>query len=271
MKRIIVAVAAVITLVAFSVTLGGAAWSATNAPSTAVITFDDAAHQVTLQIPSPACAATQPDCQWKFFLNEPKLSVDVATIYGTSGTLTLAYPPNFCGVIQADAYVGPPWVAKRGWQHTIADCPPPTTTTTTAPPATTTTTTTEPPTTTTTTEPPPVVPPPISGSNVQPPAPTPPAPPVATPVTTSTVTAPLTQLPFTGKPIKPFLFAGLALVAVGLALLAPSEYWRRMSRRLSAIFPRSSRRLSGTWMGRSALTLRLRGAPSMVGCSFYGL
>jgi len=260
-KRIIVALASVITLVAFSVTLGGAAWSATNAPSTAVITFDDAAHQVTLQIPSPACPASQPDCQWKFFLNEPKLSVDVATIYGTSGTLTLAYPPNFCGVIQADAYVGPPWVAKRGWQHTIEDCQPPTTTTTT----------TEPPTTTTTA--PPVVPPPISGNNVQPPAPTPPAPPVATPVTTSTATAPapLTQLPFTGKPIKPFLFAGLALVAVGLALLAPSEYWRRMSRRLSAILPRSSRWLSRTWMGRTPLTLQLRGAASTVGCSFYGL
>ncbi len=271
MKRIIVALASVITLVAFSVTLGGAAWSATNAPSTAVITFDDAAHQVTLQIPSPACPASQPDCQWKFFLNEPKLSVDVATVYGTSGTLTLAYPANFCGVIQADAYVGPPWVAKRGFQHTISDCPPPTTTTTTTVPPTT-TTTTEPPTTTTSTTAPPVVPPPVSGNSVQPPTPpAPPAPPVAAPVTTSTATAPLTQLPFTGKPIKPFLFAGLALVAVGLALLAPSEYWRRMSRRLSAIFPRGSRWLSGTWMGRSSLTFRLRGAPSMVGCSFYGL
>ena len=51
MKRIIVALASVITLVAFSVTLGGAAWSAANAPSTAVITFDDAAQVATLQIP----------------------------------------------------------------------------------------------------------------------------------------------------------------------------------------------------------------------------
>ncbi len=262
MKRTIVALAAVISLVALSVTLGGAAWSATNAPSTAVITFDDAAHQVTLQIPSPACPTTQPDCQWKFFLNEPKLSVDVATIYGTSGTLTLSYPPNFCGVIQADAYVGPPWVAKRGFQHTIEDCEPPTTTTTVPP----TTTTTEPPTTTTTTEPP--IPPPISGNNVEPPAP---APAPVAPIATVTPTPPLTQLPFTGKDIKPFLFGGLALVALGLALAAPSEVWRRASRRLSNMVPTLSRRRSGTWMGHASLALRLGGAPSMVGCTFFGL
>ncbi len=101
-------------------------------------------------------------------------------------------------------------------------------------------------------------------------APTPVATPVAAPATISTA-APLTQLPFTGRNIKPFLFGGLVLVAVGLALLAPSEFWRRTSRRLSTIFPRSSGWLSGTWMGRSTLALRLRGAPSMVGWSFYGI
>jgi hypothetical protein len=270
-KRIIVAIGSVITLIAFSVTLGGAAWSASTTPSTAVITFDDAAHQVTLQIPTPACPASQPDCEWKFFLNEPKLSVDVATVFGTSGTLTIPYPANFCGVIQADAYVGPPFVAKRGFQHTIEDCTTPTTTTT-EPPTTTTTTTAPPPsapTTTPTTLPP--APPPISGTSTPPPAPPPAALPVTAPATTSTVAAPITQLPFTGRNLKPFLFAGVALVALGLALLAPSEYWRRATRRLSAVFPRSSRWLSGTWMGRSTLTLRLRGAPPMVGCSFYGL
>ncbi len=269
MKRIIVAIASVITLIAFSVTLGGAAWSASNTSSTAVITFDDAAHQVTLQIPTPACPTTQPDCQWKFFLNEPKLSVDVATVFGTSGTLTLAYPPDFCGVIQADAYVGPPWVAKRGFQHTIEDCTPPTTTTTTEPP--TTTTTTVPPTTTTTSTTPPVPPPVANNTPPVAPAPAPvAAPPVAAPTTVST-TAPLTQLPFTGRDIKPFLFGGLALVAVGLALLAPSRLWRRVSRRLTMVLPRGGRWLSGTWMGRSALALRLGGAPSMVGWSFYGI
>lgn len=269
MKRIIVALASVITLVAFSVTLGGAAWSAANAPSTAVITFDDAAQVATLQIPSPACPASQPDCQWKFVLQIPKGDITVGILFGTSGTLAIPYPKDFCGVIQADAYQGPPFVPKRGFQHTIPseNCEPPTTTTTTEPP--TTTTTTEPPTTTTTTTQP-SVPPPVSG-NTQPPAPTPVAAPVAAPVAISTAAPPLTQLPFTGRDIKPFLFGGLALVAVGLALLAPSEYWRRTSRRLSALFPRSSRWLSGTWMGRSALSVRLRGAASAVGYSFYGL
>ncbi len=150
-----VVMSSVIALIALSVTLGGAAWSAADSSSTAVITFDDAAQQAQLIIPTPACPASQPDCQWKFFLNEPKLSVDVATVYGTSGTLTIDYPKDFCGVIQADAYVGPPWVAKRGFQHTIEDCTPPTTTTT-APPATTTTTSSPTPPTTPTTNPPPV-------------------------------------------------------------------------------------------------------------------
>jgi hypothetical protein len=270
-KRIIVAIGSVIVLIACSVTLGGAAWSAADSSSTPVITFNDAAQQVTLTIPTPACPTSQPDCQWKFFLNEPKLSVDVATVFGTSGVLTLDYPKDFCGVIQADAYVGPPWVAKRGFQHTIEDCTTPTTTTTTTEPPTTTTTTTAPPTTTTTTAVPPV-PPPTSGSNIQPP--TPPAPtalPFTAPVTTSTVAAPLTQLPFTGKNIKPILFAGLVLVVLGLALLAPSRYWRRAARAGSVVGSRAARWLSGTWIGRIAVTMRLGGAAPMVGCSFYGL
>jgi len=264
-KRIIVAIGSVIVLIAFSVTLGGAAWSAADSSSTAVITFDDAAQQVQLTIPTPACPTSQPDCQWKFFLNEPKLSVDVATIYGTSGVLTLDYPKDFCGVIQADAYVGPPFVAKRGFQHTIEDCEPPTTTTTTS-------TTVAPTTTTTTNVPPaPPVPPPTSGSNIQPPAPPPAALPFTAPTTTSTAAAPLTQLPFTGKNIKPILFAGLTLVALGLALLAPSRFWRRASRPGSVVASRASRWLSGTWIGHIAVTMRLGGAAPMVGCSFYGL
>jgi hypothetical protein len=254
-KRIIVALASVMTLIAFSITLGGAAWSATNTPTSAVITFDDAAQQVTLQIPTPACPESQPTCQWKFFLNEPKLSVDVATIYGTSGTLTLAYPSNFCGVIQADAYVGPPWVAKRGFQHTIEDC---------EPPATTTTTTTEPPTTTTL----PPAPPPVSGPTVEPPAPAPA--PVVVPVAAPVAPAPLTQLPFTGRNIKPFLIAGVALVILGLILLAPGDYWRRASRRWSGLLPPGSRGSGAGW-GLSAMFMRLRATASAVGCSTLGL
>ena len=258
MKRLVVAIASVMTLIAFSITLGGAAWSAANAPTTAVITFDDAAHVVTLQIPSPACPVSQPTCQWKFFLNEPKLSVDVATVYGTSGTLTLAYPPDFCGVIQADAYVGPPWVAKRGFQHTIEDCEPPTTTTST--------TTTEPPTTTL-----PPVPPPVSGPTVEPPAPPPPPAPVVVPVAAPvTPAAPLTQLPFTGRDIKPFLVAGLALVVLGVALMTPSGYWRRTTRRWPSVSPVLNRRSSSPGWRYAAVAMRLRATASVLGCSSFG-
>ena len=90
-------------------------------------------------------------------------------------------------------------------------------------------------------------------------------------MTTSTVTAPLTQLPFTGKNIKPILFAGLTLVALGLALLAPSRFWRRASRPGSVVVSRGSRWLSGTWIGHIAVKMRLGGAAPMAGFSFYGL
>jgi hypothetical protein len=59
-------------------------------------------------------------------------------------------------------------------------------------------------------------------------------------------------------------------VALGLALLAPSRYWRRASRRFSAVLPGTSRWLAGTWLGRSTLGMRLTGASSVVGCSFFG-
>ncbi len=218
-----------IGLVAISFPLGSAAVSAADGPTYAVITFNDAARQVQLTIPTPACPTSQPDCQWKFFLNEPKLSVDVATVYGTSGTLTIPYPANFCGVIQADAYVGPPWVPKRGFQHTIEDCAS-VTATTTAPPGT--AQQPSPPTTSTT-------PPPMFGSvsatSVPPPAPSAEAPQVSgsatVPAVSSNSAAPA-QLPFTGANIKPFLFGGLTLIALGLSLLTDSVSRRRMARRV---------------------------------------
>ena len=119
MKRIIIASVIAVTVVA-AVAVGTAS-RASASPTSAVITFDDMARQVTLQIPDPPCDVSEPGCVWKFFLNEPKVSVDVATVYGSTGTLSIPYPSNFCGIIQADAYVGPtangPWVSKRGWQQ----------------------------------------------------------------------------------------------------------------------------------------------------------
>jgi hypothetical protein len=242
-KRILIASAVAVTVVAAVAV--GTAWAAPGAPSSAVITFDDNAHQVTLQIPSPACPTTQPTCQWKFFLNEPKLSVDVGTIYGTSGTLTLAYPANFCGVIQADAYVGPPWAPKRGWQHPIEDCTSATTGTTDLPASGGTTATTDepdtPPSSTTTTEAP------DHGGTDAPVTPvgTPPgtvqlpdtqaaavAPPVSPPATGASATTPsalpdtaatsarLTSLPFTGADLQPFVYLGTMFVVLGIVLMA---------------------------------------------------
>ena len=101
MKRIVKTVGAIAGLIAICVPLGISAVGAADASSFAVIRFDDAAHQAELIIPTPACTASQPNCEWKFFLNEPKLSIDVGTVYGTSGTLTIEYPSGFCGVIQA--------------------------------------------------------------------------------------------------------------------------------------------------------------------------
>jgi hypothetical protein len=232
-KRLTVVFISVLALFALSATLGGAAWSAAATSSTAQIIFDDAAQQAELIIPTPACPASQPTCEWKFFLNEPKLSVDVATVYGTSGTLTIPYPANFCGVIQADAYVGPPFVPQRGFQHTIEDCTPPTTTTTT---------------TTTTTMVPPVVPPVVTGNQSPPPsppaaapapAPAPaPAAPAALPFTATPTATPAsaapTQLPFTGVNTKPLWFLGLTLVALGLALLTSAATWRKLRRQVLA-------------------------------------
>jgi LPXTG-motif cell wall-anchored protein len=225
-KRIIIASVIAMTVVAAGAAgSAGTAWGASG-PSSAVITFDDQGQQAILQIPDPPCDTTMPNCVWKFFLNEPKLSVDVAIVYGSSGTLTIPYPPNFCGIIQADAYVGPtdqgPWQSKRGWQHPINtssnDCEPPTPPSEPTPPVA------------------PVEPAPPAVAPVVPPvpAPTPTEPQaaavtpvvaaaVATPTTTTTEpakpAAAVTSLPFTGANLEPFIVLGVLFVALGLGLL----------------------------------------------------
>lgn len=226
MKRIIIALVIAVTVVAAGAAgTAGTAWGASGSPTSAVITFDDQGQQAILQIPDPPCDTTMPNCVWKFFLNEPKLSVDVAIVYGTSGTLTIPYPANFCGIIQADAYVGPtdqgPWQSKRGWQHPINtssdNCEPSTTTTTTDAPDTTPKPPTEPSST------------PPAAAPVTAPTPTEPqvtpvvAAAVATPTTTTTEpakpAAAVTSLPFTGVNLEPFAILGVLFVALGLGLL----------------------------------------------------
>ena len=114
MKRTARIVGAIIGLIALSLPLETAAVSAADGSSSAVIIFDDTAHQAQLIIPTPACPVSQPDCQWKFFLNEPKLSVDVATVYGTAGTLTIDYPAQFLRRNPSRCLRGP-----RGWPRGI--------------------------------------------------------------------------------------------------------------------------------------------------------
>ena len=218
MKRLLQVLMSVLVVLLLSVTMEYAAGGASESPSSAVITFDDAAQAVHLTIPTPACPVSEPQCKWKFFLNEPKLHVDVATVYGTSGILTIDYPSNFCGVIQADAYAGPPWVAKRGYQHPIEDCAA-TTTSSTEPPSA--GAAGEPPTTTTEASTPPEAPPENAAAAATA------APALTTPPTTAASTTPVgspdgskpAQLPFTGTDVKPFLLIGWSMVALGSCLL----------------------------------------------------
>lgn len=213
MKRLIIAAVVVVSaLVAAAPTAAVAAPATSTHP---IIIFDDVAHQAELIIPTPACPSTQPNCQWKFFLNTPKLSIDFAIVYGTSGTLVIPYPKGFCGVIQADAYIGPPWVAQRGFQHTISsDCTTPTPPVT--PPVTPPTPPVAPPavvatsTTTTTTQP--AEPPTVSATTIEPAAPA-----VGTP---KYVAATQQQdLPFTGLNVILLLVVGSGSVALGIGLL----------------------------------------------------
>ncbi len=235
-RRIVGMAVTLVGLLAVSLPLGSTVVSAQDTSSSPVIVFDDAAHQAQLIIPTPACPTSDPSCQWKFFLNEPKLSVDVGTVYGTSGTLTIPYPSDFCGVIQADAYVGPPWVARRGFQHTIEDCTPP------SAGASSTTTATEPPTlpaapATSVPAPPASVPPtsggptgalPFTGSTGATASSAPPASPVATPASAAP-----SQLPFTGIDTAPLVAVGSALVMLGLYLLTTTATRRRLLRRVA--------------------------------------
>jgi hypothetical protein len=174
---------------------------------------------VTLTIPTPPCAPDQQGCKWVLFVNEPDVAGKpvVGSVTGTSGVLTVKYPADFCGVLQADARTGPPFVQVYGIRHHVGgDCPPPTTTTTTM--------STQP---TGTTEPPPT-PPNVSATAGSPPVPGAVAPTSDLPATdapsaagTSTPAASSTpsQLPFTGIDVKPLLLVGSASVLTGLALL----------------------------------------------------
>lgn len=120
MKRIIL-----ITIAALAISI--MAWPAVanaNGGVPPVIHFGPTA--VTLIIPPP-CGF--PACQttWMLYVNEVPSGLVVGTPTAMTGTLTVAYPVGYCGIMQADAIapVGSSVVPPRkivGHRRTVGDC-----------------------------------------------------------------------------------------------------------------------------------------------------
>jgi hypothetical protein len=101
----------------------------------ATLQFDDSAQLVELSIPTPACVAD--GCQWQLQVDNPATNqVFGSASSGEAGSIiTVPYPSDFCGTIQADVFVldnetGAPHL-QFGHQHEVNTCETPSTTTTT--------------------------------------------------------------------------------------------------------------------------------------------
>ena len=241
LHRAVAALALILVVSGSAMFCAGTAWATTAPPTNPVLLFDNAAGVAKLVIPTPSCSAAIPNCHWMLYMNLPLLPHQprVGIVIGTHGVLVLPLP-KFCGVIQADALVGPlsnpaTWVYKVGIRERVHTCGYPTTTTTTTTttrPDPTTTTTTRPRSTTTTT-----VAPKVAATASSDPATT--ATTAALPFTEATSTSstqPATaQLPFTGLDFKPLAILGSALVILGGLMLSTVESRRRMLQRATAI------------------------------------
>ena len=203
---------------------------------------------VTMRVPSKVyCPPTQPDCDWMLYVNEPDIppqpvvGYQIAAAGSGVAILEVKYPSDFCGVIQADALVGPsPWLREFGHQMMINTCD----TTTTSPP------TTSPPTTSAPTTSPPTTSPPTTAPRT--PTTTPPHTAATSalpftgdtspagdssstdPVGNTTATTAPASLPFTGSNLKPLVILGVAMILAGLYLLSNVEQRRRALRRLGS-------------------------------------
>jgi hypothetical protein len=189
-----------------------------------IIKFWPTTNQVTLQVPN--CDGRLPTCEWMLYVNEPDVPGQtlVGDVVGSSGILTVAYPADFCGVIQADAILETnPVKLEVGHQAavtTASDCPPVTKDTVPTPKPLPGTTGTDP------------VSPSGTGTDT------------GTGTGTGAVTltndpahaaaAEAAQLPFTGIDIKPMGYIGVAMVFAGLLLATTLEKRRRALRRLKA-------------------------------------
>jgi hypothetical protein len=257
-RALMIGAAALVALGSVLLTAGTAA-AAPRVTHFANIKFSDATGQVTLTIPTASCGT----CEWMLSVDEPKSAAQtvIGTATGTSGVLTVAYPADFCGVIQADALLGPaPWDLRVGHRRTIqtaSPCPPTTTTTTTTTSTTTTTTTTAPPktsTTSTTTSG-------VTQATSQLPFSNTSASSTTTTNSASTVAAAVSgaakppsqaTLPFTGLDFRPLALLGTALIILGLLILSTLEQRRRALRRVGAVVrtgPERASRASRWFLG----------------------
>lgn len=196
MKRLIVILASVVGLIAFSVTVGGAAWSAAEGPSSTVIHLDS--------VLQPA--------------NSTHPAGEVNAAHGTYGTGTTdGTGDHQCGCSTT----------------TTTTTPPPTTTTTGPPVPTTSTTTTSTTTTSTTTT---TMVPPAPPNVVPPsPAPPPGQPPVIVPVSTQPTSLPFTGVNTKPLLIVGLLLVALGLCLLASPkswrrmrhrlLTAPQRHW----------------------------------------------
>jgi hypothetical protein len=226
--RLLLAVAAATVGLGTVLIVAGTATAESRVGANATIHFWPAYHEVTLTLPSPPCPATNTSCEWLLEVNEPDVPAQtvLGTATGSSGMLTVTYSAAFCGVIQADALIGPsPWFLKYGHRDTVTgtDCATPVTT-----PPVTTPPVTSPPAVT------PVANPPAAVVQTQlpytaPTTPTTAAPAAAAVTPTSAVTATTdpAQLPFTGVNVKPLVLVGSGLILAGLYVLTTIEQRRR--------------------------------------------
>jgi hypothetical protein len=257
----LMALGAVALLAAGATLIGaGTAWAGPGKAGTGhhdplgLLAFTDGT--VQLQIPTPACPSSKPDCVWALFVNEPLEAgrTVIGEVTGTSGVLVVNLP-HYCGVVQADALLGPrPWREKGGTRTLLDTCGSGSSTTTSSSTTSTSTSSTTTPTTTPPTTDPTTTPTTAAGgggggttgggggaAGAASTSPTSALPFTgATSASQATTTDPLhldaaTQLPFTGADLRPFVLLGIVLVLAGALLLTTVESRRRLLRRAAAI------------------------------------
>lgn len=207
----------IVTVLAMGASLGlsGTAWSVTKHIPHPVLRFVASPAGAELILPNPPCQITDPGCTWTLVVNEPEVKGGplIGTAEGTTGTLSVALPP-FCGVVQADAFIGPaPVLMIKGIRETVNTCQ--------------------------------VASLPAGLTSTQTPTAT-------TGATGGTGTKDPTgaQLPFTGIDVNELFFLGMSLVLAGTFLITTAQSRRRALRRTASIRVddvKEGARRTGSW------------------------